>query len=263
MPEFFKYFQEKVVFAPSILPKSYSFEFEQDFEEYLWSTPYDGTINVIHFKINNPKGVILYFHGNSSNLQRWGKIAGSYIQFGYDVLVMDYRGYGKSSGPRNENNLYSDAQYFYDFAKNIYGENNLVVYGRSLGGAYAVKVAAENMPKAVILEATFLNLQDLVNRWLPNSVTNLISPTMTYHFLSNENIADIQVPLYHFHGNKDLIVPIKSGKKLFEVFQRAQPGIEKKFIEIDEGTHDDLVNHDLYTKHLEEILGSKMTDSNL
>ncbi len=167
MSKLLQYLQEKVVFLPIVLQKDHEFDFEVEFEEYLWNTPFEGIINVLHFKIKQPKGVIVYFHGNADNLHRWGKIANEYTNFGYDVLVMDYRGYGKSSGPRNEDYLYSDAQFCFDFAKNLYGEENTIVYGRSLGGSFAVKVAAENYPKTVILEATFYNLQDIVNRWLP------------------------------------------------------------------------------------------------
>lgn len=257
MSELLKYFQEKVVFSPVSLPAHHEFIFDQEFEEYLWETPFDGKINALHFKIKNPKGVLLYFHGNADNLHRWGKIASEFTQFGYDILVMDYRGYGKSAGPRNEGFLYSDAQFCYDFAKEQYGEKNTVVYGRSLGGAFAIKVAAENHPKAVILEATFYNLQDIVNRWLPKKVTNRVSPTMTYHFFSNNNIAQVTVPLYHFHGSKDFVVPIKSGKKLFEVFEKSQPQIQKKFIEIWGGTHDDLMNHEVFLKEIEKILSDK------
>ena len=254
MSKLLQYLQEKVVFLPIVLQKDHEFDFEVEFEEYLWNTPFEGIINVLHFKIKQPKGVIVYFHGNADNLHRWGKIANEYTNFGYDVLVMDYRGYGKSSGPRNEDYLYSDAQFCFDFAKNLYGEENTIVYGRSLGGSFAVKVAAENYPKTVILEATFYNLQDIVNRWLPKKVTDKVSPTMTYHFLSNENITKIKVPLYHFHGTKDNVVPIKSGKKLFEVFEKSQPKITKKFIEISGATHDDLINHENFVEEIKKIL---------
>ena len=254
MSELLKYFQEKVVFLPVILPHDHTYDFENDFEEYLWDTPYEGKINALHFKIENPKGVIAYFHGNADNLHRWGKIAVDFTKFGYDVLVMDYRGYGKSSGPRNEEYLYSDAQFFYDFAKENYGENKIIVYGRSLGGAFATKIAGENQPKMVILEATFYNLQDIVNRWLPGKVTDKVSPKMTYHFLSNQNILKIKVPLYHFHGTKDSVVPLKSGKKLFEVFEKEHPKIAKKFIEIKGGTHEDLIKYDEFVEEMKKIL---------
>lgn len=253
MAEILKYFQEKVVFLPVSLPKHHEFNFDKEFEEYFWETPFEGKINALNFKIENPKGVIVYYHGNSDNLHRWGKIAHGYTQFGYDILVMDYRGYGKSSGPRNENFLYSDAQFCYDFAKKMYCEKNIVVYGRSLGGAFAIQIAANNHPKAIILEATFYNLQDVVNRWLPKKVTDKISPTMTYHFLSNEVISQVEVPLYHFHGTKDNIVPLKSGKKLFEVFENSQPKIDKKFIEIDGGGHSDLSKNKVFLSELKSI----------
>ncbi|MDN3605574.1 alpha/beta hydrolase [Kaistella yonginensis] len=256
MGKLLQYFQEKVVFLPVVLPENHEFDFKNNFEEYFWETPFDGKINVLHFKIKNPKGVIVYFHGNADNLHRWGKIATEYTTFGYDVLVMDYRGYGKSSGPRNEDYLYSDAQFFYEFAKEHYGEENIIVYGRSLGGSFAVKVAAENQPKAVILEAAFFNLQDIVNRWLPKQVTDRVSPTMTYHFLSNENIIKVQAPLYHFHGTKDNIVPLKSGKKLFETFKKSQPKIKKKFIEIPNAGHDDLINFEKFVTEIKKILNA-------
>ena len=254
MSRLLQYLQEKVVFLPIVLQKDHAFDFKVEFEEYFWETPFDGIINVLHFKIENPKGVIVYFHGNADNLHRWGKIANEYTNFGYDVLVMDYRGYGKSSGPRNEDYLYSDAQFFYDYAKEHYSEEKVIVYGRSLGGSFAVKVAADNQPKAVILEATFFNLQDIVNRWLPKQVTDKVAPTMTYHFLSNENIAKVEVPLYHFHGTKDNVVPIKSGKKLFEIFKKTQPKIKKKFIEISGATHDDLINYPEFVDEMKKIL---------
>ena len=123
-----------------------------------------------------------------------------------------------------------------------------------MGGSFAVKIAAENHPKAVILEATFFNLQDIVNRWLPKKVTDKVSPTMTYHFLSNENIVKVESPLYHFHGTKDKIVPLKSGKKLFEVFKKSKPKIEGKFIEISGATHDDLIVYKEFVDELKKIL---------
>lgn len=254
MPNLFQYLQEKVVFLPAALDESHVFDFKSPFEEYIWETEFNGRISCIHLKAENPKGVIVYYHGNSDNLARWGAIAEEFTQFSYDVLVMDYRGYGKSSGPRNEQFLYSDAQAVYDFARKNYGEENTVVYGRSLGGAFAVKTGAQNQPKNVILEATFYNLQDVVNRWLPVKVTDRVSPRMTYHFLTNKNIEKMQVPLFQFHGSADRIVPVSSGLKLFEHYQLLKPEIEKKFIQIEGAGHDDLSTFPLFTEELNKIL---------
>ena len=254
MSKIFQYLQEKVVFLPVKLPEDFEYSFDCAFEEYFFDTPNEGKINAVHFKIQKPKGVILYFHGNSDNLVRWGKIASDLTGFGYDVFVPDYRHYGKSTGPRNEEYLFSDAQFCYDFLKKQYGEENIIVYGRSLGGAFAVKMAADNEPKKLILEATFFNLQDIVNRWLPNSATEKISPKMTYHFHSNKNILEVNCPLYHFHGDKDFVVPINSGKKLFETLHTEKPELEKKFIEIKGGSHDDLSKFEEFHTELNRIL---------
>lgn len=254
MSKIFQYLQEKVVFLPVKLPEDFEYSFDCDFEEYFFDTPNEGKINAVHFKIQKPKGVILYFHGNSDNLVRWGKIAAELTGFGYDVFVLDYRHYGKSTGPRNEEYLFSDAQFCYDFLKKQYGEENITVYGRSLGGAFAVKMAADNEPKKLILEATFFNLQDIVNRWLPNSATEKISPKMTYHFHSNKNILEVNCPLYHFHGDKDFVVPINSGKKLFETLDTEKPELQKKFIEIKGGSHDDLSKFEEFQNELNRIL---------
>ncbi|AZI20159.1 alpha/beta hydrolase [Chryseobacterium taklimakanense] len=254
MSKIFQYLQEKVVFLPVKLPEDFEYSFDCAFEEYFFDTPNEGKINAVHFKIQKPKGVILYFHGNSDNLVRWGKIASELTGFGYDVFVPDYRHYGKSTGPRNEEYLFSDAQFCYDFLKKQYGEENITVYGRSLGGAFAVKMAADNEPKKLILEATFFNLQDIVNRWLPNSATEKISPKMTYHFHSNKNILEVNCPLYHFHGDKDFVVPINSGKKLFETLHTEKPELEKKFIEIKGGSHDDLSKFEEFQNELNRIL---------
>ncbi len=254
MPKLLQYLQEKVVFLPIKLAEDHTYDFPVEFEEHLFETPFKGKINALHFKVKNPKGVILYFHGNAGNLVRWGKITSEFTDYGYDVFVIDYRSYGKSSGPKTEEYLFSDAQFCYNFLKEIYGEENIIVYGRSLGGAFAVKMAAENEPQKLILEATFYNLQDMASRWIPYSATEKISPKMTFHFRSNQNIVDVNCPVYHFHGDKDFVVPIKSGKKLFEILEEEKPALEKKFILIKGGSHDDLARFDKFKLEMKKIL---------
>lgn len=77
---------------------------------------------------------------------------------------------------------------------------------------------------------------------------------MTYHFQSDKNILDVNCPVYHFHGDKDFVVPVNSGKKLFEVLAEKKPELEKKFILIKGGSHDDLAKFDLYNTEMKLIL---------
>lgn len=254
MGNILQYLQEKVVFLPIKLASDFEFSFEDEFEELQFETPNKGKVNALYFKVEQPKGVVLYFHGNADNLNRWGKQASTFIKNGYDVLIPDYRGYGKSTGPRSERILFNDAQFCYDFLKKRYSECEIIIYGISLGGAFATKIASKNKPKKVILECTFYNLEDMVQRWLPAYATNKIGPSMTYLFESNVHIQKITAPVFFLHGTKDLIVPLKSGKKLFQVFEKSQPEVKKKFITIKDGAHSDLQNFEVYQKAMNKLL---------
>src|SRR5690606_27747080 len=114
------FFQESFIFLPSTLPQEYSFSFPTPFEELFLESEDGAVLNALHFKAENPKGVILYFHGNAGDLSRWGEITQGFTKHSYDVLVMDYRTYGKSKGKLSEESLYSDAQLFYDYVNELY-----------------------------------------------------------------------------------------------------------------------------------------------
>ena len=154
--------QEKFIFLPSKLPQDYVYEFDHDFEELFIETEDGARLNALHFKQENPRGIIVYYHGNAGDLSRWGKVTSYFLQFNYEVLVMDYRTYGKSTGKLSEKALYSDAQLFYNKAKELFPEGNIIVYGRSLGTAMAAYVASKNKPKKLILETPFYDFRKLV-----------------------------------------------------------------------------------------------------
>ena len=94
---FLHLFQEKIIFLPEAIDKEYVYQFPFDFEEINLTTTDSQTINALHIKAKNPKGIVLFFHGNKGNLIRWGEITSYFTQFNYDVLVIDDRGYGKST----------------------------------------------------------------------------------------------------------------------------------------------------------------------
>ena len=119
---FLFFFQEKILFVPSVLPQDYKYEFAHNFEELFLNTDEKAVVNALHFKVENPKGVVLYFHGNAGDLSRWGKTTEYFADKDYDVLVMDYRTFGKSTGALSEPALYSDAQFCYDYLKDRYSE---------------------------------------------------------------------------------------------------------------------------------------------
>src|SRR5882757_6576928 len=92
------FFQEKLIFFPEKLDKNFRFGFSSKFEEINIKTSDNKLLNGLLFKVDNPKGLIFYLHGNAGSLNSWGEVAKTYVDLHYDVYILDYRGYGKSEG---------------------------------------------------------------------------------------------------------------------------------------------------------------------
>lgn len=239
--------QEKMIFRPTSLQPEYVFKFDQPFEELFLETDNEGTIiNALHFKLKAPKGVVLYFHGNAGNLSRWGVIASELTKYNYDVLVMDYRTYGKSTGILSEDGLYNDAQHCYEYLVGL-GYSNIVVYGRSLGTAVALNVASKNKVSHVILETPFYSIVDVAKKRFPIfPVEKLIK----YHFPNFESIEEVNSAMTIIHGTSDRVVPIKSAIKLFESAPK-----QTKFISVEQASHNNLSDFETYWQSIDGILG--------
>jgi alpha-beta hydrolase superfamily lysophospholipase len=242
------FFQEQLIFLPTKLPQEYTYTFDTPFEELFFETKDGANLNALHFKSEHPKGIILYFHGNAGDLSRWGEITSGFTQYNYDLLVMDYRTYGKSTGKLSEENLFNDAQLFYDFVKDRFPEDEIILYGRSLGSAFATRLAAENNPKMLILESPFYSLKSVAKSRFPILPVGLL---IRYHFDNNKYIKNVNSRTVIFHGTSDNVVPFKSGKKLYEA---ASPKNGKHFVEITGGGHNDLSRYETYQMAIENIL---------
>ena len=243
------FFQEKLLFLPTSLAQDYEFEFSVPFEEVFLNTDDGSKLNAVHFKIESPKGVILYFHGNAGDLQRWGEITAYFTQYNYDVLVMDYRTYGKSTGTLSETALYKDAQLFYDYALNTYPENKIVIYGRSLGTGIATKIAADNDPQQLILETPYSSIADVAKHRFPFFPVKLL---LNYKLPTDQFIKDVSCPITIFHGTEDKVVPYKFGKQLVDI---NLPNLN--FITIEGGKHNNIRDYKIYRNVVEALLTKK------
>ena len=243
----FYFFQNAILFRPKKTAQNYTYSFKQRFEEVNLNTKDKATLNAIHFKVDNPKGVILYFHGNKDNLERWGAIAAELTKYNYDVFVVDYRGYGKSTGARTEKLMYADAQLCYDHLRKIYNEKSIVVYGRSLGGTFATHVAANNNPKQLILEATFSSLQNVISHKLPILP---FSKILKFKFKTFETVGKVKCPITIFHGYQDRLVSIKFAKKVYAHSNK----VMTEFVEIDKASHHNISDFEKYHETLDVLL---------
>jgi pimeloyl-ACP methyl ester carboxylesterase len=245
----FYFRQENMIFYPEALPPDFQYNFPARFDEVTLSV--DGAaINALHFKTDNPRGAIIYFHGNAGNLRGWGEVALGFTRLSYDVLIPDYRGYGKSTGKiRNEAMLHRDAAVTYNYLKERYPENQITIYGRSIGTGIAVYLAKETRPRMLILESPMFNMQDLAKHHYPLMPSWLIGLILKYPMRTDLWIADVPCPVYLFHGTEDDVVPYNSSERLLKLMRT-----QSRLITIPGGGHNNLSDLALYHEELERIL---------
>lgn len=240
--------QEFFFFQPEKLPHSFRFEFGLPFDELFFDTIEGGRINALHFKVSGPKGVIYFCKGNSKSIKGWAKMARDFTSKGYDVLIFDYRGFGKSKGKRSEENLYFDIQFLYDWLKTQYQEDRIIVYGCSMGTGFATKVASDNQPNMLILCAPYYSFVQLIQRLLPILPMRFL---IKYKIRTHRFIEAVTCPVYIFHGTHDWLIPVRYAIQLARKLESSQV----KFIPIRGGRHRDLRNFPKYHEHLYHILG--------
>jgi len=233
--------QDKFIFQSESLPQDYRFTFDKKFTEYFIPTEDGHQLNALLFNTERPsvsKGLILYFHGNARNLKRWGEYATDFTSLGYDVLMIDYRGYGKSTGSPTEENLYNDAQIILKWSRANFNYTHIIIYGRSLGAAVATHLATQSTPDLLILETPFDKLSSL-----------LYSFPSRYTFANHAMLPEVKCRRIIIHGTEDGVVPLSSALRLKSLLHE-----HDKFVIIEGGGHNDLREFEEYHKVLEEVL---------
>ncbi|MFK5983690.1 MAG: alpha/beta fold hydrolase [Flavobacteriaceae bacterium] len=250
------FLQEQLLFKPEKLPKDFQFFYEHlETEEYNLTTRDGAIINGLHFITKNPKGVVLYLKGNSKSIKGWGKFVVDFTRNGYDVIMVDYRGFGKSTGKRSQKKIKNDLQFVYNKIKERVDEKHIILYGRSLGSGFATKLASVNNPCKLILEAPYYSLTKVTARYAPFMPFSIIMkyPLPTYKWLKY-----VQCPIHIIHGTNDTLIPFKTSVKLSKV----NPKRTRLYTVID-GGHKNLNNFESYHKMLDEILNSTPVEQNL
>jgi len=250
------YLQDYFLFKPEKLPKDFQFYYDnQEIEEYNVETRDGATINGLRFKSRDPKGVVFYLKGNSRSIKGWGKFAVDFTRHGYDVIMVDYRGFGKSTGRRTQKAIKRDMQVVYNKIKEKVPEKYIILYGRSMGSGFAAKLASMNSPRMLILDAPYYSLSKVAKKFIPFMPLSLLIkfPMPTYKWLKYVNC-----PIHIIHGTDDRLIPYKTSVKLSKI----KPELSKLYTIIG-GGHKDLNNFESYHSMLEEIITSRPTKVNL
>ncbi|AUP78635.1 alpha/beta hydrolase [Flavivirga eckloniae] len=242
------YLQDYMLFKPEKLPADFQFNYDnQAFKEYNLETRDGAMINGVRFfPKGESKGVVLYLKGNSKSIKGWGKFAVDFTRHGYNVLMVDYRGFGKSTGRRSQKAIKRDLQVIYNKIKELTAEDKIILYGRSLGSGFAAKLASMNHPKMLILDAPYYSLTKVTARYAPFMPLSILLkyPLPTYKWLKY-----VQCPIHIIHGTNDKLIPFKTSIKLSKV----NPKLTKLHSVIG-GGHKNLNNFESYHKMIHEIL---------
>ncbi len=212
-------FQESLFFHPRKIDAEFVYRFTHPFKELNFDTEDGEKLNAIHFKVDNPKGAVLFLHGNGGTVDSWGKRNAVLTDNGYDVLYLDYRGYGKSTGAiLSEQMLVDDAQIAYDYLKQHYNEENIIISGTSMGTGMASILAGQNNPSKLLLNSPFSSLKALAMEKVFFVPPFLIK----YEFESILNLEKVKCPIYIFHGSEDDLIPLKHAEDIVDKFPETE-----------------------------------------
>lgn len=187
-----------------------------------------------YLPVKGSRQVVLFFHGNAGNISHRGESLAIFNSIGLNVLIVDYRGYGKSEGSASEQGFYRDAMAAWQYLiTQGFKSGDIIIFGRSLGGAVATQLATQVKPRALILESTFSSTRDMIDRMMPFASKFVY---MRYSFNTEETIKRVTSPVLVMHSKSDEIVPYELGQK---VYQAATP--PKKFYQLVGGHNDGFV----------------------
>lgn len=218
-------FQEFLIFRSTEVADSYKFKILIPHEEYIWKdTTKDKhqIYNAIYPTRNEHQGYVFFLHGSQKDIEYHTQFIPFFTDNGYTVWMMDYAGFGKSKGERNENNLYSDAQIMLDTFIQQYkiDPKKVVIVGKDLGTGIASHLAQKNETEKLVLISPYNNLIALCSDWIPWFPFNLF---LNYKFPNDQNIKKIKGQIGIFYGSNDMMIPHRNVRKLQ---QYLKPGDE-------------------------------------
>lgn len=210
-------FQERLVFLPDMGRAHIATpaDIGLDWQAVELATADDLTLDAWWVPAENARAALLFLHGNAGNISHRLDSLEQFNRLGLSVLILDYRGYGKSEGKPSEAGAAMDANAGWRWLNEESGHvpDKLVIFGRSLGAAVAAELASRTNPAAVILESPFRSVPDVGQRlypWLPvRALARLTYPTVEY-------VTQRTAPLLVIHSENDEIIPFAEGQAVYD-----------------------------------------------
>jgi pimeloyl-ACP methyl ester carboxylesterase len=218
--------QERLLFHPLPLPAEHRFRIADDVHE-TWVDVPGARLNALHLRLPKPDGVVFFLHGNAGNLERWFVNVDFYRKANLDLFMLDYRGFGKSTGRiESEAQLEDDVRAAWTQVAPAYAGKKRVVYGRSLGSGLATALAAEAQPDLTILVSPYSSMVQLAAEkypWVPAAV-------LRYPLRSDLMLPRVKGRVVLAHGDLDTLIPLQHSQRLQALAPTAElllvPGAE-------------------------------------
>jgi pimeloyl-ACP methyl ester carboxylesterase len=215
--------QERLLFEPTPLPADHVLCTDADVQEHTIDVP-GAKLSAAHLRLPDPRGVVFFLHGNSGNLLDCLVELDAFREVNFDVVMFDYRGYGKSTGCiDSEEQLRADVRYVWEYFAKQYEGKRIVIAGQSLGTALAAGLGAEltaagHAPALTLLVSPYSSMRALADEvypWVPRQV-------LRYPLHTAEHAARLSGPLMLVHGDKDELIGIHHSESLCITVPQAQ-----------------------------------------
>lgn len=252
------FMQERMIFLPRLpgrqleaTPRDVGF----DYVDVNFKTADGLTLHGWYIYARNPRGTVLFLHGNAGNISHRLDSVAIFHELGFNTFIIDYRGYGQSEGKPGEQGTYRDADAAWQHLLTERGEDpaRIVVFGRSLGGAVAAWLATKHKPAALIVESSFTSVAEMAAHLYPYVPVRFI---LRLRYPVIDFVSRITCPVLIVHSRDDEIIPFAMGKALY----KAAPG-PKAFLEL-AGDHNSgfLMLPDRYRQKLAEFIREHLED---
>lgn len=218
-------------------------ELGMDFEDVVFKSDDGLLLSGWYIPAENSRLTVLFCHGNGGNMTHRLDSINIFYKLGLNCFIFDYRGYGSSEGTPGEEGTYLDVKAAYEWLtkeKKI-SPDDIIIFGRSLGGSIAAQLAARVEARALIIESTFTSFVDIGRKFYPYMPVRWFS---RFSYRTIDYVKDVHCPVMIIHSRNDDIVPFEFGLELYEAANEP-----KKFVEIS-GSHNDgfLVSSEIYKK---------------
>jgi uncharacterized protein len=244
------FLQDYILFHPVTLKREHKYNFPEKHKDINIRINEESNLNIVQFLSTDTitKGIVLYFHGNKKNISWYAKYPPYFTRHGYEVWLIDYPGFGKSTGKFTERNLYSWADILYNFAKSRFSADSIIIYGKSMGTGIATHLASIQPCKRLILETPYYDFPSLIKSYFPVYPVDWM---LHYKMTTYRYIQNVSAPITIFHGTDDEVIRYSNAGRLKKYLK---PGDE--FVTIKNGKHNDLFKFKETVYKLDSLLSN-------